>query len=52
LVQSQELELVVAPVGNRVDADFIFIEFSFEMGGAIVQGYIIFFQFLAFAALS
>jgi len=47
LVQSQELELVVAPVSYWVDAHFIFEQFSFEMGRTIVENYVVFFQFLA-----
>ena len=46
LVQSQELELVVAPVSYWVDTHFIFEEFSFEMCWTIIQSYVIFFQFL------
>jgi len=36
LVESQELELVVASVGYWVDAHFIFEEFSFEMCWTII----------------
>lgn len=46
LVKSQELELVVASVGDRVDADFIFEEFSFEMSRTVIEGNVIFFKFL------
>ena len=51
LVQCQELELVVAAVCDWVDAYFVFEEFSFEVGGAVVQGNVIFFKLLAVAAL-
>jgi hypothetical protein len=45
------LELVVAAVCDWVDAYFVFEEFSFEVGGAVVQGNVIFFKLLAVAAL-